>query len=106
MVKVRAIQGDSFGFVGRIPATFADGYFLGWDMKCQVRNANDSLVAELLVAWVDPVETRLFEITDTAGTSAWPVGDLFFDLRMVSPSGTIKRTPKMIIQCEKGVTRV
>ena len=105
-VKVIATRGDSFGFIGRIPESFADGYFVGWTLQCQVRNVSDGLVADLLAQWVDPLTTRLFEVTDTAGTSLWPVGQLFFDLRMTAPDGSTKRTPVMLIQCERGVTRV
>lgn len=106
MINIKAIQGDRFGFVGRIPEQFADGYFQDWTLKCQVRTGRDALVADLDAEWLDPLTTRAFSVTDTVGTELWPLGELFFDLRLESPTGSTKRTPIMRIHCERGVTRV
>jgi hypothetical protein len=65
--------GDSYARLLTIPADFADGYFVGWTPKSQIRAADGSLVAECTCTWLDSSTTRHLQLV-VVDTSIWPVG--------------------------------
>jgi hypothetical protein len=85
-------RGDTFDYVATIPDTFADGYFVGWDVTAQIRKAasgplaqlsapvDGELVAQLDVTWTDAATTRQLRLLKV-DTKAWPVGPLEFDVQ-------------------------
>lgn len=81
-------RGASFDVLVTIPAQFADGYFADYAPTSQVRTNDDTLVAELTCAWVDPVTTRALRLT-CLDTSAWPVGAALFDVRFKRSDGHV-----------------
>lgn len=64
--------GDSFVRSFVIPAAFADGYFVGWTVKSQIRSVGQ-LVDDVVTSWLDPATTRhmLLTVTDT---TSWKPG--------------------------------
>lgn len=73
-------RGASFDVLVTIPAQFVDGYFADYAPTSQVRQLDDTLVADLACEWVDPVTTRALRLT-CLDTAAWPVGPALFDVR-------------------------
>lgn len=67
--------GASYARLLTIPAEFADGYFVGWTPKSQIRNTDGTLVAECTCTWLDAATTRHLQLV-VVDTSAWPVGAL------------------------------
>lgn len=72
-------RGDSFDRVGEMPAFFADGYFVGWEVASQIRTAEGVKVADMECAWLDDVTTRNLRLTKI-DTTAWPVGEAKIDV--------------------------
>jgi hypothetical protein len=65
--------GDSYARLLTIPTEFADGYFVGWTPKSQIRTPEGALVAECTCTWLDAATTRHLQLV-VVNTSAWPVG--------------------------------
>lgn len=84
-------RGASFFVLVRIPSAFADGHFAGWVPTAQVRTDKGVLVADLAVAWQDPVATRILELK-CIDTAAWPLGTAEFDVRLAGPDGFVVAT--------------
>lgn len=78
-------RGDSFDYGFLIPSTYADGYFAGWTVAAQVRDATGKLVADLQATWDDPVTTRAVRLLKI-NTKTWPLGDLAFDVQFTRPA--------------------
>lgn len=79
-------RGDSFDYTVPMPDSFADGHFVGWQCRSQVRTVKYAeLVAELTCTWVDPTTTRnlhLFELS----TIDWPLVACEMDVQFVRNS--------------------
>ena len=104
MLNITHRKGDPFGRIGRIPLTYADGYFVGWIITSQVRDSRGSLISQLATGWLAPENTtRLFEVTD-ATTDNWPLGQLVMDIRLESPTGGVARSQIINITCERSIT--
>lgn len=98
-------QGASLRILGRIPTAFADGYFVGWALASQMRNAKTgALLAALNIEWDNPATTRVLVITcdDTAG---WAPCEAEFDIRLTSPDGFKLYTRTAQAYVLKGVTQ-
>ena len=98
-------QGASLRILGRIPTAFADGYFVGWDLASQMRNAKTgALLADLTIEWDNPATTRVLVITcdDTAG---WAPCEAEFDIRLTSPDDFKLYTRTAQAYVLKGVTQ-
>jgi hypothetical protein len=97
-------RGDSFARVLTLPDTFASGYFVGWAVACQLRNASEHLVSDITATWADPLTTRalLLSVTDTA---AWPVQLLSYDVQMTRPDGWIVSTNTLQLRVTRDETR-
>ena len=90
MTTIQFKRGDSFDYVTTIPATFADGYFVGWTVAAQVRDpASGTLIADLTCAWVDPATTRSLQLLKL-DTSDWPIQTLDFDVQFTRTSDGYK----------------
>lgn len=98
-------RGASFDVLVTIPAQFADGYFADYTPTSQVRQLDDTLVADLTCAWVDPVTTRALRLT-CLDTTAWPVGSALFDVRFERTSdGSVIASNSAQLIVVKSVTR-
>jgi hypothetical protein len=99
-------RGDSFDYVTTIPNTFADGYFVGWTVASQLRNAKtNALVADLETSWNDPVTTRNLRLLKV-DTKAWPLGQLEFDVQFTRTSdGYTLSTSTVLFTLVKDVTQ-
>lgn len=85
-------RGDTFDYVATIPDTFADGYFVGWDVTAQIRKSPSGplaklagteageLIASLDVSWADPLTTRTLHVLKI-DTTGWPMGAAEFDVQ-------------------------
>jgi hypothetical protein len=96
-------RGASFLLLVRIPSAFADGHFAGWVPTAQVRTDKGELVADLAVAWQDPVTTRILEL-ECIDTVAWPVGSAEFDVRLTDPDGFVVTTSTASFHIVRGAT--
>lgn len=99
-------RGDSFDRLANIPDTFADGYFVGWTVKCQLRTAqHGKLIAELECAWVDPATTRILTVRDL-DTKDWPLGDAEMDIQFTrTQDGYVRSTSTIAFTITKDITR-
>lgn len=79
-------RGDTFEYANTIDSSFEDGYFVGWVVKSQIRDAFGVLYSNAECSWLDPLTTRflLIKVTDTSSwpASAWP---LRIDAQFVRP---------------------
>ncbi|WP_406624930.1 hypothetical protein [Acidovorax sp. SDU_ACID1] len=96
-------RGASFQVLTRIPSRFADGYFVGWDVKAQARTEKGALLATLEATWEDPDTTRVLALR-CLDTSGWEVGPASFDVRMTAPDGFVLYTTPFRFHVVKGVT--
>ena len=100
-------RGDTFDRVLLIPeATFADGYFLLWDVESQIRTARGKLVADLTASWADPAADTRFLRLFAAATTDWPLGDHELDVQFTRPDGFIQSTETITVQVVRDVTQV
>lgn len=99
-------RGDTFDYTTTIPSTYADGYFVGWTVAAQVRNASSgSLVASLDTSWVNAATTRELRLLKI-DTKAWPLGSLEFDVQFTRTSdGYVMSTETMKFSVLKDVTQ-
>ena len=99
-------RGDSFDYTATIPGDFADGYFVGWTVTSQVRNAKTgTLVAELSAAWTDPAKTRALRLL-ALDTSTWALAPMKFDVRLRRDSdGYTLSTSTVLFNLVEGVTQ-
>jgi hypothetical protein len=101
-------RGDTFDRVLLIPeSTFADGYFLLWDVASQIRTARGKFVADLTATWADPAADTRFLRLFYEPTTAWPLGDLELDVQLTRQSdGFIQSTETITVQVLRDVTLV
>lgn len=106
MASITIKTGDSFEYLATIPSTFADGYFVGWDVASQIRTKQyQNLVAELSCVWVDPVTTRTLKVSKIV-TTGWPVGVSEMDVQFVRQSDqTTISTETIDVNIIKDVTK-
>lgn len=79
-------RGDTFDFTTAIPDTFPDGYFVGWTVAAQVRNAaSGALISTLDTSWLNAATTRNLRLLKI-DTKAWPVGKVEFDVQFTRTS--------------------
>ena len=96
-------RGASFDLLVRLPSRFADGQFAGWVPTSQVRSDSGGLVAALDVEWTDVAVTRVLRLRKL-DTSAWPVGQLWFDICLESPDGVRVYTDSARFDVIRGMT--
>lgn len=96
-------RGASFFLLVRIPSAFADGHFAGWVPTAQVRTDKGELVADLAVAWQDPVATRILEL-ECIDTMGWPVSPAEFDVLLTRPDGFRVHTSTINFHIVRGAT--
>jgi hypothetical protein len=65
-----------------IPSKFADGYFIGFATRCQIRTDTGALIAESQCSWLDPATTRTVRIF-VADTKDWPTVSAVYDVQFV-----------------------
>lgn len=98
----RIKRGETFAFYANITddaGTPISG--MADKLRSQVRNSLDELIAELTVSETQVSGQYLFE---TGPTDAWPVGDLYIDIRKDN-GGRITSSPTFKIIVEREVTR-
>lgn len=97
--------GDSFTRLLAIPPEFADGYFVGWTVKSQVRTEAGELVSECACSWLDAVTTRNLKIR-VANTTAWAPGRLLVDVQFTRTADSeVMSTTTATIHVVKDVTQ-
>ena len=101
-------RGDTFDRVLLIPeATFADGYFLLWDVASEIRTARGKLIATLTPSWADPAADTRFLRLFAEPTTDWPLGDLELDVQFTRQSdGFDQSTETITVQVVRDVTQV
>lgn len=72
--------GDSYSRLFTVPAEYADGHFVGWTVKSQIRSESGALVADVVCAWQDGATTRNL-VLSVADTSAWKPGLVEIDVQ-------------------------
>lgn len=100
-------RGDTFDRVLLIPeATFANGYFLLWDLAAQIRTARGKLVAVLSATWANPAADTRFLRLFYEPTTDWPLGSLEIDVEFARQSdGFIQSTETINVQILRDVTQ-
>lgn len=109
-------RGDSFDYVVTIPATFEDGYFVGWDVSAQLRKAPSGplaklareepgeLIASLDATWADPATTRTLHLLKI-DTDTWPMGAAELDIQFRRQSDGYKTSTRTVeLQIVRDVT--
>lgn len=97
-------RGRSFDKALIIPDTFADGFFIGFTPKAELRDQSGTLVATFNCAWADPVTTRNLMIQQL-DTNTWPTTSCVFDVRFRRESdGYTKYTNTETVLIVKNVT--
>lgn len=103
---MRFTRGDTFDFSGPVQALdngapVSD--FTGWGARCQLRDADDALVAEAAITWISrsPGMIRL-QVPDTTG---WPLSVLRMDIEFVAPDTSKISTSAVQITVIGDVTR-
>lgn len=88
-------RGDTFDFTGEVSVQYgldgAEANLTGWSASSQLRDAGDSMIADLRVEIVDG-PARLIRLFFDGETSDWPLGCAQTDIRFVTPDGTIVST--------------
>lgn len=80
-------RGDSFYRMVIIPEDiFEDGYFAGWEVKSQIRDAKyQNIISELSCEWDDATTTRVLYIQDL-DTKDWLLTDAEMDIQFYNPA--------------------
>lgn len=80
------IHGTTFDYVIPMPDSFADGYFVSWNVYAQIRTTKyPKLVTDLVCTWVDTVTTRDLKLF-TLDTTSWPLEACEMDVKFVRKS--------------------
>lgn len=106
-IVTRHKRGDTFDRLLLIPAaTFADGYFLLWNVASQLRTARGKLIATLTATWADPAaDTRTLRLF-AENTELWPLGALEPDAQFTRQSDDfVLSTETLTVQVLKDVTQ-
>ena len=72
-------RGDTFSVLLAMPSDSVDGYFLDFDVACQVRDLKGILLSTAVCEWVDPATTRVLRVT-VQDTQEWPIARIFTDV--------------------------
>lgn len=104
--SIRHKRGDTAEWYLILPEEdFPDGYFDGWEIAAQIRQANEAIISSLEATWAEPAETtrtiRLF----SADTRHWPVGFQEVDVQFTRTSdGYIRSSETFLVDVIKDVT--
>jgi hypothetical protein len=93
-------RGDTFSFEVSLNGTVWDGAAVG-ELKSQIRDLADTLVADLIVTVTETPGTFRFKAADT---SNWPIGTVVTDIQRTAPDGTITSSETLKIPVIKDVT--
>ena len=96
-------RGASFHALIRIPSAFGDGYFAGWSLASQARTDKDVLLSDLVVAWDDPVTTRVL-VLKCLDTTGWVIGPAQLDVKLTGPDGFVMPTSTADFYVVKDIT--
>jgi hypothetical protein len=86
MLQDKHKRGASYSRTIDIPETLPDGYFIGFDVRSQIRDSRENLIEELDVEWIDPVTTRQLALV-CEDTSKWPLGTTYMDILFTRNDG-------------------
>lgn len=105
-MSVEFKRGATFDFSGPFTVT-VDGVALsdltGWTGKCEIRTDNGELVASPTFTWVNAA-TRIGRLR-AVDTEDWPLGPVFLDIRLTSPTGDVVPTSTTRMEIVREVTR-
>lgn len=99
-------RGDTFDRLLVVPDSYADGFWVGWEVTSQVRTARGKLIADLTPTWQDPAaETRVLRLFQL-DTAEWPVGEQEIDVQFERESdGTKQSTVTLKVNVVQDVTQ-
>lgn len=89
-------RGDTFDFIVLLPESVV-GDFVGYVPTCQIRDMQDTLIADVVTAWVDP-DTAASVSLHVTDTQAWPLGAAVFDIEFTrtSPADVVSTWSKVL----------
>ncbi len=97
--------GDSFERLLTIPPEFADGFFVGWTPKSEIRNEAGHLVAACQCQWLDPATTRHLSLS-VLDTKGWKPGLVEIDVQFTrAADGKVMSTTTATFTVVKDVTQ-
>jgi hypothetical protein len=102
MIRTSIKRGDTFLYSASV--TEDDGTVVnltGWDIDAQVRSTTGSLIDTLTVS-TDDLATGQFTLS--ANTTAWPIGDVKFDIQYTTPAGVISSTDDVLVKVKADQT--
>lgn len=99
------IRGATFTRLFPVPEQFGDGYFAGWVVSSEVREAGGKIVAAPVCEWLNAATTRELKLR-VADTTAWPAGELDIDIKFVrTADGEVIKTTTARFTVGSGVTQ-
>ena len=85
-------RGDTFYFLVEVDAEIADGYFIGWTHRAQIRTSTGRLIAEIDSEWADPAATTRIMILTKKDTEEWPIGTQELDIQFTRTADEFVRS--------------
>ena len=73
-----------------------------WTIRCEVRDASDVLVENLIVTKTEPLR-GFYKLTAT-NTKVWPLGTLYTDIEYTDAAGKVISTETWTITVSKDIT--
>jgi hypothetical protein len=102
-LRLQHKRGDTFRWAMSHPEDPEVSTLEGWVITSQVREADETLVASLTVSNRDDA-ARVF-VLSAGDTTAWPLKTLYCDIQYTDPSGVIRSSPTILIDCVRDITR-
>ncbi len=107
MASTQLKRGDTFLRWLVLPSAYEDGYFLDWDVACQLRNSRGKPIADLAASWEDPAATTRVLRLFAQDTTAWPLGKQELDVQFTRQlDDFILSTQTVIVEIIRDVTQV
>lgn len=104
---IKHTRGDTFDYIANIPDTFADGFFVGWEVSCHIRSTqSDRVIGMPAATWGDPSTTRTLHLL-LLDTTSWPLGQAEFDVQFRRLSDGYRLSTKIVyLDIIKDVTQI
>jgi hypothetical protein len=96
-------QGDSWAYVGTASVKSVDGDIVdvaGWGISSQLKKHNGDVVADINTAWISTAEQTFSH--NYLDTTTWPLGTLYFNIKLTSPGGEVISSTPAAVTITKG----